>query len=90
MYVWLGLGLSKGRVWFWIFLGAQYSETDRRYAFVLVICRPFRRQNRGHNSLWGAGSVAEITWRPAGALQTLVGFTLNNCKKVDKTITAFD
>jgi hypothetical protein len=28
----------------------------------------------------------EITWRPAGALQTWVGLTLDDCKKVDKTI----
>jgi hypothetical protein len=33
-----------------------------------------------------AASVVEITWRPAGALQTWVGLTLDNCEKVDKTI----
>jgi hypothetical protein len=31
-------------------------------------------------------SVVEINWRPAGVLHTWVGLTLDNCKKVDKTI----
>ncbi len=69
-----------------VILVGQYSETDFRYAFVLVACRRFQRQNWGHNSLWGAVSVVEITWRAAGALQVWVGLTLDNCKKADKTI----
>ncbi len=32
-----------------------------------------------------AASV-EITWRPAYALQTWVGLTLDKCKKVDNTV----
>jgi hypothetical protein len=34
-------------------LMAQYSETDCQYAFVLVICPPFQRQNWGHNPFEG-------------------------------------
>ncbi len=40
---------------------AQYSATDSRHAFILVICRPFQRQNLAH-SLWGTASVVEKTW----------------------------
>jgi hypothetical protein len=58
-------------------LVAQYSETDCRYAVGLF---------KGHDSHCGATSVVEKTWRPAGALQTWGGLTLDNCKKVDKTI----
>ncbi len=36
-----------------IMLMAQYSETDCQYAFVLVICPPFQRQNWGHNPFEG-------------------------------------
>ncbi len=39
-----------------------------------------------HNSPSGAASIVEITWRPAGALLTWVGLTLDNCKKADETI----
>ncbi len=91
--VWLDLGLSKGCGWFWNLLGASWlkmlvaqCETNCRYTFVLVICHPFQRQNWGHNSHWGAANVVEIIWRPAGALQTWVGLTLDNCQKVNKTI----
>jgi hypothetical protein len=34
----------------------------------------------------GATNVVEITRWPAGALQTWVGFTLENCKKLIKPL----
>ncbi len=45
--------------WFYI-VSSLLSSSDCRYAFVLVICRPFQRQNWGHNYLWGAASVVEL------------------------------
>jgi hypothetical protein len=68
-----------------IMLDDKNRETDCRYAY--EICRHFQRQNRGHNTHTGAASVVEITWLRSGALQTWVGFTLDNCQKVDKTKT---
>jgi|688.fasta_scaffold1121042_1 hypothetical protein len=71
-----------------IMLVAQYSETDFLYTFVFVICWNFQRLNWGHSSHWGAARIVEITWRPAGAVQTCFGLTLDRCKKIDKTIMA--
>ncbi len=45
-----------------IMLVSQYSATDSRYDFVLVICRPLKRPNWAHNFHWGAASIVEITW----------------------------
>ncbi len=44
----------------------------------------FKGRTELRNSLWGAVSTVEITWRPACAMQTWVSLTLDNCKKVDK------
>ncbi len=67
-----------------ILLAVYFSTSECWNDFVLVICRPFQRQNWGHNSLWVVASVVKITWRHAGALQIWVGLTLDNCKKVEK------
>ncbi len=40
---------------------AQFSETDRQYAFIIVICRPFQRLHWAHNFLWGA-AIADLGW----------------------------
>ncbi len=53
-----------------ILLLAQFSETDRRYAFITVICRPFQSLHWAHNFLWGAMPPL-LTW---------VGLTLDSCK----------
>jgi hypothetical protein len=57
-----------------IMLVAQFSNTDRRYAVVLLICRPFQRLIELINPFEvRTASVVEITLLPAGAMQTCVG-----------------
>ncbi len=74
--MWTAVGL--------ILLAAYFSTTECWYAFVLVICQPFQRQNWSHNFHWGAASVVEINWWPAGVMRTWVGQLQKSWKKTNK------
>ncbi len=82
-----------------IFPPAEKADPSREYIirsqFVFAVWLPvcfcssnllafFKGRIKVHNSLWGAASAVEITWRPTGALQTWVGLTLDNCKTLIK------
>ncbi len=51
---------------------AQFSETDRSYAFIIVICRPFQSLHWAHNFLWGA-AIADLGWLNIRQLQVPAG-----------------
>ncbi len=51
---------------------AQFSETDRHYDFIIVICRPFQRLDWAHNFLWGA-AIADLGWPNIKQLQVSAG-----------------
>jgi hypothetical protein len=63
-------------------LVAQYSESDCRFTLFFQSVGIFK----GRILFEVLPVVVEKTWRPAGAMYTWVGLTLDNCKKVDKAI----
>jgi hypothetical protein len=48
---------------------AQFSGTDRRYAFVLVICRPYQRLHLAHNFLTEVPPVLKLLKYLCGLLE---------------------